>query len=419
MLENPRFLVPFLLSLGASLTVGGQEERKEELAPGPRAEWPQSSPTSPFINAADYGLQLAAPAKMATEVFHENPDCTEALQAACDAGAGGVVYIPAGRYRVTRPIVIQTGTTVRGAGYCATMILTEQPIPAILHLRGVGGPMTIIRDLWTAGPVGGNWQATGIWVQGCNGVTIRDCWVSALGTGIRVDGISDTWLRNIVFELNQHGIVVECGELGWASGNLRMFDCYGYQNYQTGITLTNCRGVQMQSCSAVGSGHAILAKNCAQVTITGAQVNWDASPWRKFGIRLEDCDHITLGNSVVEGMVEYGIAAVGCKHLTLSGNVVRHTTAGPGLIVQDCELATVSSNNVSESAKDGVVVSGCRYLALMGNVVETYGQDPKSDTPAAGIRVDDQCRECEFVANLVKPVEDGGPPKVMPGQVAE
>ena len=77
--------------------------------------------------------------------------------------------------------------------------------------------------------------------------------MSALRTGIRVDGISDTWLRNIVFELNQQGIVVQCGEIGWASGNLRMLDCYGYQNYQTGITVTNCRGVQLSDCSAVGA----------------------------------------------------------------------------------------------------------------------------------------------------------------------
>ncbi|HPY78033.1 MAG TPA: right-handed parallel beta-helix repeat-containing protein, partial [Anaerohalosphaeraceae bacterium] len=120
----------------------------------------------------------------------------------------------------------------------------------------------------------------GIWVDNSNGITIRDCWVSALKVGIQVDGISDTWLRNIVTELNQEGIKVQCpeGPLGWASGNLRMYDCYGYQNYQMGFTLGNLRGVQMESCGATGSGCAIYARNCAQITISGVQVNYDGSP---------------------------------------------------------------------------------------------------------------------------------------------
>jgi hypothetical protein len=385
---------------GLSVAGSAQDESAQEF--GPRAPWPQGSATAPYVNAADYGLQPASPERMGIEVFHENPDCTDALQAALDAGAKGVVYIPAGTYRVTRPLVVQTGTTLMGAGYCATVLSTEKPIPAILHLRRVGGPMTIVRDLWVAGPVGGNWEATGIFVDGSNGVTVRDCWVSALGTGIRVNGISDTWLRNIVFELNHNGIVVQCPELGWASGNLRMIDCYGYQNYFAGIRLTNCRGVQMHSCSATGSAFMLVAENCAQVTISGAQVNWDRSPWRKFGMRLEDCDTVTVADSVVEGMPEYGIAAVNCRRLSLRGNVIRNTTDGPGMMLEACELTTVSGNSVGESGGDGISASRCGYLALLGNVVDSYGL--KADgRGAVGLRVEDESGPCELVGNLVKP----------------
>jgi hypothetical protein len=371
---------------------------------GPRAPWPQSSPTASQVNAADYGLKPADPKKMAKEVFHENPDCSDALQKALDAGAGSVVYIPAGWYRVTRPMIIQTATTVTGAGSGATVISTEKSIPAILHCR-VAGPMTVIRDLWVAGPVGGNWGATGIWLDRSNGVTVRDCWVSALGTGIRVDGISDTWLRHIVYELNQNGIVVECGKLSWASGNLRLFDCYAYQNYGTGITLANCRGVQMDACSAVGSGYALRATNCAQMTIHGTQVNWDGSPWRRFGIRLEGCDTVTLVGSSVEGMKDYGMAAVNCRRLSVTGNVVRHTEQGPGMLVQNCELTTLSANTVSESAADGIALTGCQHLTLVGNVVDSFGLKAAKETPAKGIRLDETCKECEQVANQVKAIE--------------
>ncbi len=381
----------------------------EDAQPAPRAPWPQHTPTPPFINAADFGLQPCSPDRLKVEDFHTNPDSTTALQAALDAGAGAVVYIPAGQYRVTAPLRIQTGTTVMGAGYNATMLLTEKPIPAILHAKGVGGPMTVIRDLWTCGPIGGNWQATGIWLEGCNGVTVRDCWVSALETGIRVDGISDTWLRNIVFELNQHGIVVKCPELSWASGNLRLLDCYGYQNYQTGITLEKCRGVQVSDCSAVGSGTFLQARDCAQMTITGSQVNWDASPWRKFGLRLEGCDYVTASGNVIEGMVEYGVAAVDCRHLTLTGNVIRNTQGGPGLIIERCEVASVTANSVTESASDGIRVGGCRYLSLTGNVVDAYGQGAGLTAQAAGLRVTAPCLDSELHGNLVRPADNGAP----------
>ena len=365
----------------------------------------EDPPTPPegkdgIVNAAAYGLQRAVTEKMAVELFHENPDNADALQAACDAGAGRIVQIPAGCYRVTRPIIVKTGTTVMGAGFNATTLSTEAAVPAILHIKNVGGPMTIVRDLWAAGPIGGNWQTTGIWIDHSNGVTIRDCWVSAVGTGIRVDGISDIWLRNIVFELNQHGIDVQCGELGRFSGNLRMFDCYGYQNYQSGITLANCRGVQLDACSSVGSGCALSAKNCAQLTVTGFQVNWDASPWRKFGLRFESCDHLTAGHNVIEGMPQYGMAAVKCRHMTLSANVIRNTSDGPGLIVDECALSTVSDNNVSECAKEGIALTNCRDVAVSGNIVDVAGHDP-ADSAGAGIVVDPQSRRCEVGGNIV------------------
>jgi hypothetical protein len=367
---------------------------------GSRLAWPQHTPATPYVHAADFGLKPASPDKMKVEHFGQNPDATEALQKALDGGAGGRVYIPPGAYRVTRPLLVRTGTTVMGAGFCASMLLSEKPLPAILHVRKVGGPMTILSDLWVAGPMGGQWGATGIWLDNANGVTVHDCWVSALGTGIRVDGISDTWLRHIVFELNQQGIVVQCPTLGWASGNLRLLDCYGYQNYGGGITLNNCRGVQMHCCSATGSAHALLARNCAQITVSGTQVNWDGSPWRKFGIRLENCNYVTLSNSVVEGMVQYGIAAVDCQHLSLQGNVIRNTTNGPGLIVQKCRYGSVVGNCISESAQDGGVIAGCRDLTITGNIADGFGRKPETSAHPLGLRIEKDCDNCQVLANI-------------------
>lgn len=379
------------------------------------AEVPSES-SSRIVNAGDYGLNNIPTDRWDAKRFHENPDSTDALQAACDAGAGRTVYIPAGLYRITKPIRVKSGTQVMGAGFCATKISTEKPI-GIFYLQKVSGPMTIIRDLWAVGPIGGNWQGTGIWIDGCNGVTLRDCWVSGLGTGIRVDGISDIWLRNIAFELNQRGIVVECKELypPHVSGNLRLTDCYGYQNYQAGISLANCRGVQIEGCSATGSRYGILARNCADVTMTGFMVNQDGSPYHQFGIRLEDCEHVTAGHNIIQGQAEYGLAAVRCKRVTLTANVIRDITAGPGMIVDQCRLSSISANNVSGSGKDGIAIAASHDLSITGNVVDSYGRATGAKEKTAGIAIDAQSTNCEHVGNIPKPAVGAGLPEPKSG----
>jgi len=399
--SSTKFII-FRVLLLAFLIISIPSLAEEKQSQSPAAPWPKISPSTPYINAADFGIKPVSHDKLLTELFDQNFDSTDGLQAALDAGAEGIVFIPAGMYRVTQPLIAKSGTTIMGAGYCSTILASEKTMPAIIHLK-VSGPMTTIRDMWICGPVGGNWGAAGIWLEGSNGVTVRDCWVSALNVGILIDGMSDIWLRNIVTELNQDGIKAQCpsGPLGWASGNLRMFDCYGYQNYKTGFTLANLRGVQMQSCTATGSGYAISAKNCAQVTIIGAQVNFDGSPFRKYGVRLEKCDTITFANSVIEGMLDYGVAAVDCSHLSMTGNVIRNTTAGPGMLIKGCRLTTVSGNCVTESAHNGIAVSDCEDITLIGNTVDRYGAKPGENESFEGLKTTNNTN-CQKIGNIIR-----------------
>ena len=180
-----------------------------------------------------------------------------------------------------------------GSGYCSTVLSTEKPLPGVLYLKKVGGPMTVVSDLFVGAPVGGNRGADGIWLDNSNGVTVHDCWISSWGTGIRVDGISDTWLRHLVCELNYVGISAQAAELGWASGNLPpLLDCYSYQNQRAGITLSNCRGVQARLPARHGFGPRDPRPALRRMTIQGTQVNFDgargatsASAWKTANTR--------------------------------------------------------------------------------------------------------------------------------------
>jgi len=233
---------------------------------------------TPFVNVVDFGAKSFGEFGDAEKIAQQ-PDSTEAIQSALDAGAHATVFLPKGQYRLTRPLSMKAGTTFMGEGPGNTVLTSEKSMSAVIHLKGVHGPMTVIRDLFFAGPLGGNWQCDAIFLDGTNGVTIRDCWFGAWRRAVRIEGVSDHWLRNIVFELNQEGVVVRgSSELGRWHGNLRMFDCYGYQNYQGAIRVENLRGLQIQGCSSVGSAYFLWLKNCSNATISGASVNWDGSP---------------------------------------------------------------------------------------------------------------------------------------------
>ena len=45
-------------------------------------------------------------------------------------------------------------------------------------------PAQVVQEPPDREPVGGNRGAAGIWLDNSNGVTVHDCWISALGTGI-------------------------------------------------------------------------------------------------------------------------------------------------------------------------------------------------------------------------------------------
>lgn len=346
------------LTIALALLLGGMTMTTASAGEGEKppaaASLPQHGTTVPFINAGDYGLHNVPDLRV--ERVGNYPDSTDALQKALDDGAGGVVFIPHGAYRIVRPLKVPVGTTVEGAGYNGTIITSEKPMAALFHIDHVGGPMTQLVGLYIMGPVGGNFQCDGVWIDNSNGVTVRDCWIAALRTAVRIDGGSDLWCRDLVFELNHGGIVARGGELGRFSNNLRLLDCYGYQNVPRNIDIENYRGVQVSDWSAVGCTVGLYARHCAQMTIRGGSANWDASPGHSAGLRLENCDTATVTGNVVEGQTEVGLGLENCTSCSMSGNVARNILGGPGIEVRGCRGVTVTGNAVSGVAGDGIHV---------------------------------------------------------------
>jgi hypothetical protein len=91
----------------------------------------------PFLNVADFGAKGDGIA-----------DDTGAIQQAVDHASleGNLVFLPAGRYRTTKPVVIRgSGVTLRGAGTHATSFL---PSGSFNALEGAGMPHPLFNTIF-------------------------------------------------------------------------------------------------------------------------------------------------------------------------------------------------------------------------------------------------------------------------------
>jgi hypothetical protein len=374
-----------------------------------------AAPAPPYLNVLDFGAKPYSKfgdAKLVASM----PDSTAAIQKALDAGAGGTVFIPKGVFRVTQPLHMKQGTTLMGAGLGGTVLTTEKPIVALLHLKAIGGPMTVVRDLFFAGPVGGNATADAIFLEHTNGVTIRDCWIGGWVHAIRILGVSDHWIRNVVYEFNREGILISEPALGRFHGNLRLFDVYGYHNWLAGIRVENVRGIQAEGCAACGNDCCLLLKNCADVTISGANANWDASPYSRIGIDLDGCTLVSIRGCTLEGEREAGIRATGCRLLTISDNAISNVRSGPGIALDRCESSAVRGNMISQTAGHGAWLHASRGVILSQNIVEEYGVGaaPQAASAMHGILADASCSGCSVADNVVTPNPHAGSPVATP-----
>ncbi len=355
--------------------------------------------TPAFVNVQDFGAEPFYEGGDASAIA-QKPDSTDAIQAAIDAADHGTVFIPRGQYRVTRPLTMEAGSVLAGDGPGNTVLTSEKAMSAVVHLRGVAGPMTVIRDMFFAGPLGGNWECDAIFLDGTNGIAIRDCWLAAWRRAVRIEGVSDHWLRDLVFELNQEGIVVRGGDgLGRWHENLRLLNCYGYQNYQGAIRIENVRGIQADSCSSVGSAYFLWLRNCANATVTGASVNWDGSPWAKYGVLLEDCSLVAMHGCNIEGPPEYGLRASNSKRLTLQGNMVSHVRNGPGIHLESCAQSSLADNVVAHTASHGIQVASCQGTIVRGNIVSDFAEG--EGATGSGIYTSDNASDCLIDGNLI------------------
>lgn len=290
-------------------------------------------------------------------------DDTAALQAALDAvpATGGIVFMPAGRYKVTSTLTItRQNVTLYGAGPGQRVGATQNATGARIEAATTGFSGTaVLRVAPTSGTVP------------LHGVTLRDFAIDCQDTGTGVDGIHFRSNRSLidhvyVFQATGAGIRLE----GYATWDL-------YDSVLRNVQVSECAAEGLllaEGATDMHFEHCILFNNNDNMALTGGgscQVTgchfYDATRYNIFfngaGSRSKFCNckiegagqHGVNIDSTVQGYSDIQIH--GCN-ITNNGDSANNTY--DGIIIQG-----PSGNGVSRTN-----ISGCAFTTKSGTVNE-------------------------------------------------
>ncbi len=382
-------------------------------------------------------------------------DDTAAIQKAVDAGVG-LVVLPRGVYRVTRPVVIDLDkvgyTSIAGGG--VARIVMAGPGPA---LRFVGthaksaDPQGFAPEVWERQRMplvdavaieGAHPEALGIEAVGTMQLTLTRVHVRHALHAIRLAGNN----RNIIISdchlYENRGVGILYDDVNLHQSNIT--GCHISYNRAGGIVARagNVRNIHITGCDiesnmspetpptanvlidCTGSPYGI-----GEVAITGCTIQHNSPSPDSANIRMigrstpsGKLDRVREGNVTITGNVlsdvQVNVHLKDCRGVTLTGNTfwMGYTH---NLLVEDCSNIVIGPNNFDRNprynygdsleAKNSLVVRRSEDCTLSGLHVTNVWREP------AGLLIED-CRrmnvtnctilDCDNVGLLLKNVSD-------------
>ncbi|MBC8875651.1 MAG: right-handed parallel beta-helix repeat-containing protein [Planctomycetes bacterium] len=231
-------------------------------------------------------------------------DWSLAIQAAIDHvckdngfDAGGTVLLPAGTYRIDRPIVVGNKPAhwgLRLSGYGATMVgtpeLDKQPLPdPEPEAKDKGVPMLVLKApegiegagycieglrLTREREPGSSVTGVGISVpykEVPKGTTIRNVKVHGQKVGVHVKFAWQIYFTDCIFRGNETGMIIQCH-----GNNIGITNCIFRRNHHHGLVIGPDRGQTasnaqhiLNSIFEANKGYGILLLTSGQTMITG------------------------------------------------------------------------------------------------------------------------------------------------------
>jgi len=364
-------------------------------------------------------------------------DDTDAIQRAID-GHISSISLPPGRYRLTRPLVVDLDKTglVSFSGNGVATIVMDGPGPAIRFVgthKGTADPKSFEKNVWDRqrAPMVDGLEIVGVHAEAC---------------GIEADGTMQLTLTRL---LVRH--VLHCIRLTNRNRNVLIANCHLYENRGVGIFLDNVdlhqinvtgchisynygggivsqrgnvRNLHIHGCdiesnmSAETPPTANILIDCseslygtAEVAISGCTIQHNSKSKDSANIRMigrgnskPDQPEIRWGNVTISGNVLSDVSTnvhlKECRGVTLQGNTF-WMGYDHNLLVEDCSNILVGPNNLDRNpsydygdaaqSKNAVVFRNCDDCTINGLHVSNVHSN------LAAIELD-RCRRCNVSA---------------------
>ncbi|WP_282941735.1 right-handed parallel beta-helix repeat-containing protein [Paenibacillus sp. RC67] len=323
------------------------------------------------------------------------------IQSAIDAAAakGGAVFIPSGKYFISRGLLIRNKVTLIGAGAEHTVIRAGNADMFMLY-SGAGINNYSIEGISFegVGPSGasGDIVERGIYiVEGAN-ITVRNCVFTGVANGIRLVRSQHVIISNCTFikvfgsqsPMEGYGIVVEGGANHTIQGNhfkniskhcIQLIAGSTYSHITGNVMeFTTDAAIMVSSKVNACSNHLIEANIVAPYALT------DQENSSTYGIRLKDaCSNNTIVNNVISRASSAGIQLDASENAgddrpygnSITGNSVYGSVRGISILNGDSNavksndvrrtevgiLIDVVGEDASSSAKRNIIINNTIY----------------------------------------------------------
>ena len=314
------------------------------------------------------------------------------LQAALDAlpATGGTVYLPAGRYVVSAPIVKRLAEGQHlflvGDGRSSVLVNENREGKELLHIVGAVGKWwpdlkITIRDLTLLGNhesgdalvveypndtmidgcffQGHGGRAIYLKVQGTN-VTCRDCWIRDCQRGVCAENLH---------HLTLHGVQTRSLKDGQVQAEHVYID-------------RNCREVRIvNNHFAYGQNEAIILDGTAQHVIVGNTIEGFATGILARPDKERDCRDITIGSNYIHDGCAIRLEGK-CNGFVISNNIITNAADG-AVVVRDAQgsgthsiTGNVMRKSVYKTGQGGVDLGDSQGCSVVGNVFEEAESSP-------------------------------------------
>lgn len=315
----------------------------------------------------------------------------------CSSVGGGVVFAPAGTYRVSTQITVPSNVAVIGDGIGITLFSATPAMTAFQAVfYGDGSNTMRFENFSILGNTDGTLGAgSGIHCKTGLGNQIRNVFISnTTQAGIRLEEQNNAWVDSCWLQSNgrtgytgNHGIMIY-SVLGStvANYNIKITNNKVNNAFRKGITdyAPNADiydilidGNTVESCGLGGIYIGTPQGRDIRITnnfVTGCYVNIQYGPGTNsiidsnnvqsatgdFGIGFYDSTNLVVSNNTVVNSYISGIDTVivpGTRNsqVTISGNIVHNSNRsvapfGPGIYVEDCDNAIVTGNIVYDDS---------------------------------------------------------------------